>query len=303
MAARSATVEVEGRSLRLTNLTKVLYPSCGFTKGAVIDYYRRVAPALLTHLAERPATFLRAPDGVDGERFYEKRRPRGSPPWLRAIVVPGREKPIDFPVIDSLPALLWAANLAVIELHVPQWRARADGSAAPSDLLVLDLDPGAPAELAACCEIALLLREALAADGMDPLAKVSGSKGLQLYARRLPRDLGEDPSAYAKRLAERFEAELPERVVASMRKSLRPGRVLIDWSQNNQAKTTIAPYSLRARQFPTVSAPVTWGEVEAVAGGGDPGALRFSPEDALGRLETHGDLFAPLLGERARAAS
>lgn len=299
MPTRATTVEVEveveGHLLRLTNLDKVLYPACGFTKGAVLDYYRRVAPALLLHLADRPVTFLRAPDGVDGERFYEKRRPPGTPPWVRAIVVPGRERPIDFPVIDSLAALIWAANLAVLELHVPQWRAAPQAPPAPSDLLVLDLDPGAPAALAECCHVALALREALRRDGVDPVAKVSGSKGLQLYARRPARLLGEDPSRYARQLAGRFEADMADLVVARMRKRLRPGRVLIDWSQNNPAKTTVAPYSLRARQHPTVSCPVTWDEIGDVASGADPGLLRFEPEDALGRLATKGDLFASLL--------
>ena len=301
MATRATTVRVDGRELRLTNLDKVLYPACDFTKGAVIDYYRQVAPVLLAHLADRPVTFLRAPDGVEGERFYEKRRPRGAPPWLRAIVVPGREKPIDFPVIDSLAALLFAANLAVLELHVPQWQAAPDRPPEPSDLLVLDLDPGAPAGLGECCQVALALREVLRHDDMDPVAKVSGSKGLQVYARRPAPLLAEDPSRYARDLAGRFEAEMGDLVVSSMRKSLRPGRVLIDWSQNNRAKTTVAPYSLRARRCPTVSCPVTWDEVADTAAGGDPAALRFAPKDALDRIEAHGDLFAGLLRRGLRA--
>lgn len=301
MPTRATTVEVDGRLLRLTNLDKVLYPACGFTKAAVLDYYRQVAPVLLAHLSGRPVTFLRAPDGVDGERFYEKRRPRGAPPWLQAIVVPGRDRPIDFPLIDSLAALLFAANLGVLELHVPQWRADPDGRPEPADLLVLDLDPGAPAGLAECCRVALAVREVLSHDGMDAAAKVSGSKGLQVYARR-PEDLvGEDPSRYARDLASRFEAEMGDLVVSSMRKSLRPGRVLIDWSQNNPAKTTVAPYSLRARQRPTVSCPVTWDEVaDAAAVGGDE-SLRFAPEDVLDRLEACGDLFSGLLRPDLRA--
>lgn len=298
------TVEVEGRQLRLSNLDKVLYPDCGFTKREVLDYYRQVAPAILPHLARRPVTFLRAPDGVEGERFYEKRRPRGAPGWIETLVVLGRDGAIDFPLVESLPALLWAANLAVIELHVPQWRGAPDGAPEPSDLLVVDLDPGAPASLVECCALALDLREALAEDAMEAVAKVSGSKGLQLYARRPRAQVGSDPSAYARRLAERFETDRPGQVVSSMRKRVREGRVLIDWSQNNRAKTTVAPYSLRARSWPTVSCPVTWDEVEATAKGGDPAALRFLPADVLARLERHGDLFAPLLAPApaARAA-
>jgi bifunctional non-homologous end joining protein LigD len=298
------TVEVDGHLLRLTNLDKVLYPACGFTKGAVLDYYRKVAPVLLAHLHDRPVTFLRAPDGVEGERFYEKHRPRGAPAWVRSIVVAGRERTIDYPVIDSLAALMWAGNLAVLELHVPQWRAGRDARGPqPSDLLVFDLDPGAPAGLIECCRVALALREALVPDGMDPLAKVSGSKGLQVYTRRPPELVREDPTLYPHRLALHLEQVRPSLVVSNMRKSLRPGRVLIDWSQNSPAKATVAPYSLRARTLPSVSCPVTWEEVDRVASGGDPAALRFGPDETLKRLDAHGDLFAPLLGDRLDAPS
>ena len=303
MPARPVTVQVEGRALRLTNLDKVLYPASGFTKGDVLDYYRRVAPALLPHLARRPVTFLRAPDGVGGARFYEKRRPRGSPPWLETVVVGGRRGTIDYPLVESLAALMFVANLAVLELHVPQWKVDGSGVPQPSDLLVFDLDPGAPATLAECCVVALEVRDALVADGLHPLAKLSGSKGLQLYARR-PEDRREgDPSELVRRLAERLEADRPDLVVSSMRKSLRNGRVLLDWSQNSRAKTTVAPYSLRARDKPTVSCPLRWEEVEATAGGADPARLRFTPADALARLERHGDLFTPLLGPRPAGAA
>lgn len=295
MGTPAVTVEVEGHQLRLTNLEKVLYPAAGFTKGDVLDYYRRVAPVLLAHLARRPVTFLRAPEGVEGERFYEKRRPRGAPGWLEAVIVPGRGGSIDYPLVESLAALVLAANLAVLEFHVPQWRVDERGDPQPSDLLVVDLDPGEPASLQSCCTVALEVRGALAADGISPLAKVSGSKGLQIYAPWPGARLGGDPSGYARRLAERLETERPELVVSSMRKSLRAGRVLLDWSQNSRAKTTIAPYSLRAREEPTVSCPVTWEEVEATAAAAPPGALRFSGEDTLDRLDRLGDLFAPLL--------
>lgn len=299
--APTVTVEVDGRRLRLTNLDKVLYPSVGFTKGDVLDYYRRVAPVLLAHLAGRPVTFLRAPEGVDGERFYEKRRPRGAPAWLEAVVVTGRRGSIDYPRVDSLAALVYAANLAVLELHVPQWKVDEHGNPQPSDLLVVDLDPGTPATLRECCTVALEVRTALSSDGLAPLAKVSGAKGLQLYALWPGGRLGEDTSAYARRLAEHLEAEHPSLVVSRMRRSRRAGRVLLDWSQNSRAKTTVAPYSLRARDEPTVSCPVTWEEVEATATGGPEAALRFSSEDALARLDHLGDLFAPLLGPARRS--
>lgn len=292
-------VDVEGRQLALTNLEKVLYPDVGFTKGQVLDYYSRIAPVLLPHLAGRALTRKRYPDGVDGMVFFEKNAPRGTPEWVHTVVLPspgsskGRET-IEYVVIDGLPALMWTANLAALELHTHMWRVAARRKAgahvaARPDLVVFDLDPGEPASIVECCRVALLLRVAMQEDGLDPIAKTSGSKGLQLYARA-PRS--GDTSAYAKELAQRFEASHPDLVVHRMTKSLRPGKVLIDWSQNSPAKTTVSVYSLRARPLPTVSTPVTWDEVASCR---QPEDLVFTSDDVLARVAASGDLFAPLL--------
>ena len=308
-AGDKIAVQVDGRDLTLTNLAKVLYPSDGFTKAEVLDYYQRISPVLLPHVAGRPMTLKRYPDGVDGQSFFAKHAPAGLPDWVRTGEIetsssrsksPG--EPIEYVVIDDLPALMWAANLAALELHVPMWRFPGHGkgsrSAAPEhgwtpDLLVFDLDPGAPANITDCCRVAEALRPVLAEDGLDALPKTSGGKGLQLYARIDDRKLtAEQASALAKGFAERLERDLPRLVVSRMTKSLRPGKVLIDWSQNNGAKTTVAPYSLRAREHPTVSTPVTWDEVAACR---SPEHLYFTAPDVLARVAEHGDLFAPLV--------
>ncbi|WP_327089585.1 non-homologous end-joining DNA ligase [Nonomuraea sp. NBC_01738] len=284
-------VRVDGRELILSNLGKVLYPAAGFTKAEVIDYYSRIAPYLLPHLLGRPLTVKRYPNGVDGAFFFEKNAPSHTPAWLRLVTlpVPGStmdRDSIDFAVIEDLPGLVYYANLAALELHVPQWRVSARDEAEPPDTLVFDLDPGAPATVVECCRVALLLREVLAADGLDARPKTSGNKGMQLYARWDGRD---DPSAYAKRLAQLLEKDVPALVVSVMARKARPGKVFIDWSQNNPAKTTVAPYSLRAGQRPTVSTPLLWEEVDGCR---DPGDLVFTAPDVLGRVEEHGDLFA-----------
>jgi len=300
---------VDGRDLTLTNLAKVLYPSDGFTKAEVLDYYQRVSAVLLPHVTARPMTLKRYPDGVDGQSFFAKHAPTGHPDWVRTEEIishssrsrsPGES--IEYVVIDDLPALIWAANLAALELHVPMWRFPASGADASKpapehgwqpDLLVFDLDPGAPATVVDCCRVAEALRPALEADGLDAVPKTSGGKGLQLYANIGDRGLNaEQASALAKGYAERLEGELPKLVVSRMTKSLRTGKVLIDWSQNNGAKTTVAPYSLRAREHPTVSTPVTWDEVAACRA---PADLFFTAPDVLARVEEHGDLFAALL--------
>ncbi len=286
-------VDVEGHSLALTNLEKVLYPAVGFTKGEVLDYYTRIAPVLLPHLAGRALTRKRYPNGVDGPPFFEKNAPRGTPDWVTVVTLPSPgstkdRETIDYTVVDSLAALVWTANLAALELHTHQWRVDRDSP----DLLVLDLDPGPPATVVECCEVALLLREALAADGLTAYAKTSGSKGLQLYARADTFASSEQTSAYAKELAQRFEGSRPDLVLHRMTKSLRPGKVLVDWSQNSAAKTTVSVYSLRARERPTVSTPVTWDEVAACTA---PQDLVFTSADVLRRVERDGDLFTPLL--------
>jgi bifunctional non-homologous end joining protein LigD len=318
--ADKIAVQVEGRPLALTNLAKVLYPADGFTKAEVLDYYQRISPVLLPHIAGRPMTLRRFPHGVGDLSFFEKHAPGHRPDWLRTESVVSRSsrsrspgETVSYLVIDDLPALIWVVNLAALELHVPMWRfpdpsttttpthatgttgptgatgAEAYGSAEP-DLLVFDLDPGAPATIVECCRVAEALRPALEADGLRPLPKTSGGKGLQLYAPLSGRT-AEQASELALGYAQRFERELPRLVVSRMTKSARPGKVFIDWSQNNGSKTTIAPYSLRARDLPTVSTPVTWDEVAACGSVAD---LTFTAPDVLARVETHGDLFAAL---------
>lgn len=275
----SVQVDVDGRHLTLTNLDKPLFPD-GFTKGQVIDFYTRAAPVLLPHLRDRALTRLRCPDGVEGEQFFEKNAPRGTPDWVRTEQVRGS----NFVVVDDLPSLVWIANLAALELHTHQGRI---GSGDP-DYLVLDLDPGPPAGVVECCQVALIARDHLTGLGLDPVVKTSGSKGLQVLCRAPVTDT----SAFAKVLAEGLAAAHPALVVSRMATQVRPGKVFIDWSQNNPAKTTIAPYSLRARPRPTVSTPVTWEEVAACRSAED---LVFFADDLQDRLDRHGDLFADLV--------
>ena len=285
-------VEVEGRKLVLTNLAKVLYPETGFTKGPVIDYDLRVAPALLPHIAGRPLTLKRYPDGVTGQHFYAKHAPGHRPAWVRTerIHSPGSTSGQDwvrYVIADDLPTLIWTANLAGLELHTPMWQLPHQGE---PDLLVFDLDPGAPATIVECCAVAQLLRPLLEDLGLRPFAKTSGGKGLQLLAG-LSGFSSDRASALARTLAEHLEREHPGAIVSKMTKTLRPGKVLIDWSQNNAVKTTVAPYSLRARSRPTVSTPVTWDEV---AGCGRPQDLVFTSDEVLERVARRGDLLAPL---------
>ena len=296
-------VQVDGRELTLTNLAKVLYEADGFTKAEVLDYYQRVSKVLLPHIAGRPMTLKRYPDGVDGQSFFAKHAAAGRPGWVRTEKIVSRSsrsrspgEPVEYVVVDNLPTLMWAANLAALELHVPMWRfpAAADGPAPEHglepDLLVFDLDPGLPATIVDCCRVAEALRPVLADAGLDARPKTSGGKGLQLYAR-IGGLTAEQASALAKSFAERLERELPV-VVSRMTKSLRAGKVLIDWSQNNGSKTTIAPYSLRAREHPTVSTPVTWDEVADCR---VPEDMFFTASDVLNRVEACGDLFEPLV--------
>ncbi|MGH9043972.1 MAG: non-homologous end-joining DNA ligase [Acidimicrobiales bacterium] len=306
-AARSQTVEVEGRQLSLTNLDKVLYPATGFTKGQVIDYYARIAPVMLPHLAARPLTMRRFPGGVDDPNsFYEKHRPRSAPPWVRSERVLASPKArdrngVDFVILDDLATMVWVANLASIELHVPQWKVAKRGGPEVPDLLVFDLDPGPPASIVQCAEVALIVAEEVSnTHGWRCLPKTSGSKGLQLYVR-LPesdRQRGWDDGG-SKELAHSVASELarahPDLIVSNMKKELRRGKVLIDWSQNHVAKTTIAPYSLRARREPTVSAPVDWDEIERLVSRGKAERLSFLPDEVIARVAERGDLFSSLL--------
>ncbi|HKE65603.1 MAG TPA: non-homologous end-joining DNA ligase [Micromonosporaceae bacterium] len=288
-------VHVDGRDLELSNLDKVLYPATGFTKGEVINYYTQIADTIIPHLADRALTRIRYPNGVGAQGFFEKNVPGGMPAWVRheTLPVPGstmKRETIDYVVVDGLASLVWLANLAALELHVPQWKVGSDGP----DLLVVDLDPGPPAGLAQCAEVALLLRERLAADGIDALPKTSGKKGMQLMAPIAGRQSSDTVSGYAKRVAEELEREHPKLILSRMAKALRPGKVFIDWSQNAAAKTTVAPYSLRAEPLPTVSTPLGWDEVES-------GEVAPSQADeVVARIQAYGDLFAPLLGRGPR---
>jgi bifunctional non-homologous end joining protein LigD len=297
-AAEKVSVKVDAHQLQLSNLGKVLYPQTGFTKGEVIDYYTRIAPVLLPHLADRPLTIKRYPNGVDAKFFFEKNAARGTPSWVRTVTlpVPGstmNRDTIDFVVVEELATLVWLANLAALELHVPQWHVPKRARKPRTDLLVFDLDPGPPAGIEKCCEVAVLLRDLLADDGITLYAKTSGSKGMQVSA---PIEI-DDPdltSAYAHAVAKELEKAHPKLIVSQMKKELRTGKIFVDWSQNNPAKTTVAPYSLRARDLPTVSTPLTWDEVEAG------GALRFTAPEVLDRVESDGDLFAGTLADADR---
>ena len=283
-------VEVEGRRLSLSNLDKVMYPATGFTKGQVIDYYTRVAPVLVPHLCERPLTLKRYPNGVDGGHFYEKQCPSHRPDWVRSEPVELSSKTIQFCVCDDLPTLVWLANLADLELHPSL--SKVPEVERPT-VMAFDLDPGPPAGIAECCEVALILRDALNRIGLESFAKTSGSKGIQVYVplndEGVDYDHGTKPLSQA--LARHLEAEHPKLVVSSQKKELRKGKVLIDWSQNDEHKTTVSVYSLRARERPTVSTPVDWDEVVAA----DPDALVFEASHVLERMEARGDLFAPVL--------
>ncbi|MBA0049964.1 ATP-dependent DNA ligase [Streptomyces sp. AJS327] len=285
--------EIEGHRLTLSNLDKVLYPACGFTKGEVLHYYTEVADSLLPHLEGRPLSFLRAPDGVDADRFFAKHVPPGTPGWVtvRTITRASRE-PMNQVLLQDLASLVWAANLAALELHTPQWRTEYEGAA---DRIVFDLDPGEGTDILDCRTVADWLRHRLRQDGLHALPKTSGSKGLHLLAAIEPTE-SDDVSAYAKRVAQEAEADLPDLAISKMARKLRPGKIFVDHSQNNGAKTTAAPYTLRAKRRPTVSTPVTWDEL------GDAGSaedLVFLSSDLPGRLREHGDILAPLLDREA----
>jgi len=282
-------VEVEGRRLSLSNLDKVMYPEVGFTKGQVIDYYTRIAPVLLPHLRDRPLTLKRYPNGVEGQHFYEKQCPSHRPDWVRSEPVVLRSKTIHFCVCDDLPTIVWLANLADLELHpslpkVPEVERPT--------VMAFDLDPGPPAGIPECCEVALILRDALGRIGLESFAKTSGSKGIQVYVPLNVDDVDYDHGTkrLSQALARHLEGEHPKLIVSTQKKERRKGKVLIDWSQNDEHKTTVSVYSLRARDRPTVSTPLDWDEVEAA----DPAELVFEAADVLERARERGDLFAPV---------
>ncbi len=291
---RAAEIEVQGRTLKLTNREKVMYPRGGFTKGDLIDYYAAVAPVLLPHLAGRPLTLKRYPDGVEGKYFYEKRCPPHRPDWVRTAAIASERGrgTIDYCLAEDLPTLIWAANLADIELHTSLSRAqRMDRPTA----IVFDLDPGAPAALKECCRVALWIREIFDSFGLETFVKTSGSKGLQVYAP-LNGTVGyEQTKPFARAVAELLEKRHPRQVVSRMAKELRPGRVLVDWSQNDEHKTTVCVYSLRARKRPTISTPLAWEEVEQAMRTRREPSLSAEPRELLARVERDGDLFEGLL--------
>ena len=303
MSPERVETEIDGRQLSLSNLDKVLYPATGFTKGHVLDYYARIADTMVAHLRDRPVTFKRYPSGVDGPSFFEKHASEHRPDWLRTVEVPsqrGEHETLEYVMVESRPALLWAANLAALEFHVPLWHVtRARPLPRPPDFMVFDLDPGPGTTIVECCHVARWIAAALGDRQM--WAKTSGSKGLQLYSpvgRLSWARAGEE----AHELARMLERDHPEHVVSRMRKDLRSGKVLIDWSQNSPAKTTVAAYSLRARSEPTVSTPVTWDEIDACSNAADPQLLHFEADDVLRRVERSGDLLADLVTPPLRGA-
>jgi bifunctional non-homologous end joining protein LigD len=283
-----STVRVEGRELALTNLGKVLWPESGFTKAQLIDYYVAVAPTLLPHLAGRPLTLRRFPDGIHGISWHQNEC-RGEPEWLPVFETSGRGgRPLRFCMVDGLPALVWLANQAAVELHPFLWRV--DAPREPTQI-VFDLDPGPPAGLVECARVALVLRSLLGELGLEARPKTSGSLGLHVHAP-LPDAL--DTKLLARRVAEQLAATRPREVVAEVRRAARAGRVYIDWLQNDPTRQTVAPYSLRGVPGPTVATPVRWDEVEHAAAEARPEALFFTPADVLARIARDGDLFESL---------
>jgi bifunctional non-homologous end joining protein LigD len=293
----SRQVEVDGRELKLTNLDKVLYPKADFTKGEVVDYYAKVAPAIIPHLAGRALTLRRFPEGVDDTdaAFFEKRCPKHRPEWVHTtrVLAGPRSGYIDYCVCDDLPTLVWMAQLAAIELHPSLSLGSKHGQ---PTVLAFDLDPGPPAEVLACARVALRLREVLGHLGLECFVKTSGSKGLQLYVPLNTKITYEETRPFAQAIAQLLAKQAPDEVIAKMgKKTMRRGKVFIDWYQNNERKTTIAVYSLRARERPTVSTPLAWGELERAVEREDADSLVFEAGDVLERVKRQGDLFVPVL--------
>ena len=287
-------VKVAKKSVTLSNLDKVLYPS-GFSKAQVIDYYHRIAPVLLPHLKGRGITLKRYPSGTAESHFFEKQCPDHRPPWVKTASVPRRstEGDIDYCLLHDEADLVWLANLAAIEIHIPLARARDWNR--PTEM-VFDLDPGAPADIIDCCRFGLKFRDVLARLGLQSFPKTSGGKGLHVYVPlNTPGVTFDDTKEFARAIAMIFERENPKHITSTMTKSLRPGKIFVDWSQNDETKTTVSVYSLRAKGKPTVSTPVTWDEVEAVAKKRDASTITFLSDDVLERVEERGDLFAPVL--------
>jgi len=291
--AKKAELVVDDRKLQVSNLDKVLYPKAGFTKAQVIDYYIRSAPVLLPHLRDRPLTMKRYPDGVEGEFFYEKNCPAHRPKWVQTAKVwsEGNQRIMQYCLANDLPTLVWAANLADLELHTSL--SRKNNIECPT-MMVFDLDPGAPANIVQCCQVGLWLRDLLTKMKLNSWTKTSGSKGLQVYVPLNTSVTYDDTKGLSRSLAQYLEREHPDFVTSNMSKAVRKGKVFVDWSQNDEHKTTICVYSLRAKEEPTVSTPLTWNEVENCLKKKNARLLRFRSDQVLARVEKHGDLFEPV---------
>jgi len=292
--AEKAELIVEGRKLPVSNLNKVLWPKAGFTKVQMIDYYIRIAPVLIPHLKDRPLTLKRYPNGVDQDYFFEKQSPKHRPDWVKtqAVWSFGNQRNVDFTVCNDLPTLVWLANLADLELHTNLCLA---SDVNQPTMMVYDLDPGPPANIVQCCQVGLWIRDILADLKLESFAKTSGSKGLQLYVPLNTPITYDDTKPFAHALAEVLEKQHPDLILSKMSKVAREGKVFVDWSQNDRIKTTITAYSLRARERPTVSTPVTWEEVQACRDSGDPQRLVFLSDQVLKRVADTGDIFEPVL--------
>ncbi|HZM09788.1 MAG TPA: non-homologous end-joining DNA ligase [Candidatus Limnocylindrales bacterium] len=292
--AKETVVDIEGKHLKLSNLDKVLYPEAGFTKGQVIDYYVRIAPVLLPHLRGRPLTMKRYPNGVSGSFFYEKNCPEHRPEWVQTARVwsSGNNKWMNYCLAEDLPTLVWAANLADLELHTSLSLGK---DILRPTFVVFDLDPGPPANIVQCCQVGLWVRDIFAKLQLQSFAKTSGSKGLQIYVPLNTAITYDQTKPFAHELARLLERQHPDLVVSDMKKALRTGKVLVDWSQNDDHKTTVCVYSLRAKERPTVSTPVKWEEIENCLKKGDPTLLVFESDEVLARAKKYGDLFEPVL--------
>ena len=290
---QKAELIVEDRKIQVSNLDKVLYPKAGFAKGQVIDYYIRIGPVLLPHLRDRPLTMKRYPDGVDGQFFYEKNCPSHRPKWVQTAKVwsEGNQRIMNYCLANDLPTLVWAANLADLELHTSL--SRKDSLDCPTTM-VFDLDPGAPADIVQCCQVGLWLRDLLAKMKLKSFTKTSGSKGLQVYVPLNTSVTYDQTKALSRCLAQYLENEHANLVTSNMSKAVRKGKVFVDWSQNDEHKTTICVYSLRAREEPTVSTPVTWNEVENCLKKKKAELLKFRSDQVLVRVDKLGDLFGPV---------
>ncbi len=281
-------ISVGGKVLKVSNFDKVLYPDAGFTKGAVIDYYTRIAPVMLPHLEGRPITLKRYPNGVNESFFYEKNSPKHRPEWIRTIPIPSSKRVIEYTAIDNTPGLVWLANLAAIELH--PLLSREEDLSRPTKV-TFDLDPGAPATIIECCQIAIELRALLKQLNLECFPKTSGSKGMQVDVPLNSDAIFDESKQFAHVIAQLMEKRMPKQVVSKMEKALRGGKIFIDWSQNDDSKTTVSVYSLRAKSQPTVSTPVTWDEVDRGAAGEE---LLFTASEVLDRMTSFGDLHAPV---------